>query len=82
MFLSKMQAWPTSEPDVVMREISAAAARLIEIRCQVVRSENRQYQSFRTKQLDPLLDQLKFQFNVHSRLVSTISLDWDMAKGG
>lgn len=81
-FLSMMQQWSQIDPGTVMMQISSIAARLIEIRSNVVRSENRTLQAFRTKELDPLLDQVEFQFKIHSRRVSSMSLEWDMAKGG
>lgn len=81
IYLDKMQDWATSDPGLVMEEISSIAARLIQIRCDVVRSESRSLQGFRTKELDPVLAQVEFQFKIHSRRLSSMSLDWDVSKG-
>ena len=80
-YLSMMQEWSYTDPDIVMKQISSIAARLIQIRCEIIRTESRANQSFRTKELDPVLDQLGFQFKIHSRRLSSMQLDWDVAKG-
>lgn len=81
-FLTSMQDWEHSDPDTVLREIAGIGARLVEIRTQLVRSESRSFQSFRTKELDPLMDQLEFQFKIHSRRHSVEKFDWDVSRGG
>lgn len=75
--LRMMVQWHQEEPSLVLEEISSIAARLIEIRCQVVRSESRAMQAFRTKELDPVLAQVEFQFKVTSRRLSSQTLDWE-----
>jgi hypothetical protein len=80
-YLDMMQQWSTTDPGVVMAEISSIAARLIQIRCDVVRSESRMMQGFRTKELDPVLAQVDFQFKVASRRLSSHTLDWETSRG-
>lgn len=80
-YLTQMQAWSMTDPATVMQQISSIGARLIEIRTQVVRSESRLLQGFRTKELDPLLNQVEFQFKIHSRRLSSMTLDWQISGG-
>jgi hypothetical protein len=80
-YLNMMQDWSHTDPGTVMEEISSIAARLIQIRCDVVRSESRAMQGFRTKELDPVLAQVEFQFKLHSRRLSSLTLDWETSRG-
>lgn len=80
-YLDLMQDWSTSDPGLVMEQISSMGARLIQIRCDVVRSESRLYQAFRTKELDPVLAQVDFQFKVHSRRLSSLAMDFELSRG-
>ena len=80
-YLDAMVGWATDDPGTVMEQISSIAARLIQIRCDVVRSESRLMQGFRTKELDPVLAQVEFQFKVASRRLSSHSLEWEVARG-
>lgn len=80
-YLGMMLDFSNTDPTTVMEQISSMAARLIQIRCEVVRSENRAKQAFRTKQLDPVLDQIDLQFKIHSRRLSSLTFDWETSKG-
>lgn len=81
IYLDKMQDWSSSDPGLVMEEISSIAARLVQIRCDIVRSESRAMQGFRTKEIDPVISQVEFQFKIHSRRLSSMTLEWDVARG-
>jgi hypothetical protein len=76
-----MQDFSTSDPGLVMEQISSMAARLIQIRCDVMRTESRHFQAFRTKELDPVLAQVEFQFKIHSRRLSSMTMDWEISRG-
>jgi hypothetical protein len=69
-------------PEEVMIQIAGIAGRLTEVRAQLVRNDGKIAQNLRTKEVEPLLDQLRFQYSVFSRLLSVRSLDWEMSRGG
>lgn len=79
-FIAMMQDFATEDPDTVLQQISTIAARLTGIRSQIVRVESRALQAFRTREVDPLLDQIQFQFRVNSRRLSMMSLDFEMTR--
>lgn len=80
-YLDMMQTWSTVDPSTCLEQISSVAARLIQIRCELVRIESRNVQAFRTKELDPVMAQVEFLFKVHSRRLSSLSLEWDVSRG-
>lgn len=80
-YLTMMQRFSTTDPGTVMEQISGMGARLIQIRCDVVRNESRLLNAFRTKELDPVLAQVEFQFKIHSRRLSSMTLDFDISRG-
>ena len=50
------------------------------IRTKIVRTENKRYSSFRTKEIEPFITECQFQFKVYSRMHSVTSLEWEMVK--
>lgn len=80
-YLGMMQQFSTTDPGTVMEQISSMAARLIQIRCDVMRTESRHFQAFRTKELDPVLTQIELQFKIHSRRLSSMTMDWEISRG-
>lgn len=80
-YLVLMQDWSNIDPSTCMEQIASMAARLIQIRCDVVRTESRNMQAFRTKELDPVLAQVDFQFKIASRRLSSMNLEWDVSRG-
>lgn len=69
------------EPDEVLRQVSAFTARLLEIRSRLMRSGGVQSTQFRTRELDPLMENLDLQWKLHSRLHSFREFDYK-ASGG
>ena len=63
-------------------KIASYAAYASEMRGRVVRSESRRMQAFRTRELDPFLDQCEFQFKVWSRYQSVRQMEYDLTRGG
>lgn len=78
-----MGEFSTSEPDEVMQRCAAFTARLGEIRMRIQRVEDLYpyWKPIRTREVDPALDELKFQFQVASRLHSVRQFDFEMARG-
>lgn len=75
-----METFETYDVDEILRALSAMTARVSHIRSSVVRNENRQTQSFRTRELDPFLEEADRQFKIWSRILSIRSMDWEMSK--
>jgi hypothetical protein len=69
------------EPDQVLLIVSGVSARLIAIRAQLVRSNSQRANKLRTGEIDPLLDHLKQQAQLHSRLITMRQLDWQLSGG-
>lgn len=69
------------DPSEVFISISSWAARASEIRANVYRDESRKATAFRTREVDPFLEQCDFQFKIWSRLQAVKSFEWDLAKG-
>ena len=65
----------------VLQQLSSWSARASEMRTQLVRVESRKSNAFRTREVDPFLDECDRQFKIHSRLQSLRELDWKMASG-
>lgn len=66
----------------VLLALSAFSARAAEIRSNVMRSESRKLNAFRTREIDPFLDHCDFQFRIHSRLQSIREMEFKMSGGG
>ena len=77
----EMRGFAALEPSDVMLKLSSFGARAGELRARLIRSESRLANGFRIRQLDPFLEQLEFQFKVHSRLVAVRTMEWDMVRG-
>lgn len=69
------------QPDEVMMEISAIAARLAEIRSDLIDAKKTRADDLRTKHLDPLRADLEFQFKIASRRLATMEFDLGMTRG-
>jgi hypothetical protein len=81
-FYDVMNSFPTFESSEIFQTIAAFTARASYIRSQIMRMpENRMMTNFRTKELDPFIEECDRQFKVWSRAWSVISQEWDMTKG-
>lgn len=80
-YFREMKEFSGAEPDQVFLKLAAWSARASEIRSALVRQENRRAQAFRTREIDPFLDELDRQFRIHSRVVTIRQQDWEMTRG-
>lgn len=80
-YYTMIKAFEHSEPDEVMLACSGISARLTEIRGRLQRSGSARATQLRTKEVDPLLDEIREQFKIHSRVMSAREFDWKMAGG-
>lgn len=80
-FYKEMRNFHSEDPAVIFREIAAMTARFSHIRSQIVRAESKVWQNFRTKEVDPFIEECDRQFKIWSRAFSVQTLDWEMTKG-
>lgn len=69
------------QPDEIFRHLSAFSARMNFIRTKIVRTDNKRWTNFRTKEIEPFLSECDRQFKIWSRSLSSYSLEFDMSKG-
>lgn len=81
-FYAQMRDFQGRDIRVVLAEIAAMSARASEIRHGLIHGESRAESAFRTKQLDPFLDEVDRQFKVWSRVQTVLAMEWDMSKAG
>lgn len=65
----------------VLLQLSAWHARAVTMRAQVVRSESRRSNGFRTQEIDPFIEACDFQFRIWSRIQSFDDSEMRMARG-
>lgn len=80
-YLRTMQEFAGWEPDAVLLTLSSMAARMLEVRTRMVRDNGQRATAFRTKEIDPFLEQCDFQFKIHSRLLAAHELEFKMMGG-
>jgi hypothetical protein len=68
-------------PADVFQTCSAISARMAELRNQMFRRTDRAAQAFRTKEIEPLLDEVERQFKYHSRLQATREMEARLTGG-
>jgi hypothetical protein len=66
----------------VLANLAAMSARASYMRSLVIRNEGRQAAAFRTRQIEPFLEEVDRQFKTWSRLQSVIQMEFDASKGG
>lgn len=75
--LKRLNALPTEE---VFAFLSGVSARLVEIRVQCWRSESRRLNALRTREIDPLIEEIDRQFKIHSRIQAVRTFELDMVR--
>lgn len=80
-YYGSMEKFFENDPADNMAQISSIGARLSHIRALLQRSGSQPATSLRTKEVDPLIEALEFQFKIHSRVVSLAELEYKMAGG-
>lgn len=67
-YLRRLKDLNASPPVEVFQTLSAISARVAEIRNRLVRTDNRRFTALRTKEIDPLIEEVDRQFKFHSRI--------------
>lgn len=76
-----MRAFDALDPVSIFKELAAISARASEIRAYLVRAQTRAASTFRTQEIDYMLQECDRQFKTWSRVVSVQTLDWEMTRG-
>jgi hypothetical protein len=81
--LADMRVFHRAEPDQVMGAVSAHSARLVEIIVQIQRIEvvRREWKPVR-EEAERVLNELKNQFSIASRVIAMRQQDWEMSGRG
>ena len=78
-YYDQMMSFNSEDPGEIFTCIAAMTARASYIRTQIVRTENRFNQNFRTKELDPFITECDRQFKVWSRAFTVWQVEADQA---
>ena len=80
--LKVMQKFKSMNHADIFIQLAGYTARASSMRSMVVRMpENRRLVAFRTKELDPFIEECERQFKYWSRAFSVQALDWEISKG-
>lgn len=72
--------FPNMDPADVLMAISGISGRLAEMRAQLQRNNSQRCTALRTREVDPLRDELDLQFRIHSRRIAL--MEWEMRLSG
>lgn len=79
---STVTNFANSDPADVLTAISGISGRLAEIRAMLQRSSSQRATALRTKEVDPLREELDLQFRVWSRKIALMEWELRMSGGG
>lgn len=81
-FYDLMNSFGSMDSSEILQNLAAFTARASFVRTQIMRlPENRLMTNFRTKELDPFIEECQFQFKVWSRYISVMHAEMEMAGG-
>jgi hypothetical protein len=80
-YRSRVIDFENRDPADVLAAISAISARLSEMRAQLWRRNTHRAQNLRTREVDPLREDLDLQFRVWSRRIAVMEFDLRMTRG-
>ncbi len=81
-FYSIMSSFSVDDSIDIFKDLAGFTARASYLRSQIMRRpENRGLTNFRTKELDPFIDECDRQFKLWSRAFAVQSYEWEMTKG-
>lgn len=81
-YYSMIEQFPKKEPGMILQDLAVISGRVSEIRTKITRieSSNRKLQQLRTKEIDPLLEEVDRQYKIWSRIISVRQQEFDMAR--
>lgn len=81
VYYAAIKGFSEQEPDLVMQQVSAYSARLLEIRGMLQRMGSTRASQLRTREVEPMMEQLEFQFKIASRRISDREFDFRLSGG-
>lgn len=78
---SRVARFHEDDPSDILVAISAISGRLAEIRSQLYRLNTQRCTALRTREVDPLREELDLQFRVWSRRIALMEWELKMASG-
>lgn len=77
-----VRTWYDKQPDQVTREASAYSARLTELwtELRLLEAHDRQWTQLRTMQVQPVLDEIKFQYELCKSRIAIARQDIDLSR--
>jgi hypothetical protein len=78
---AQVRAFPDQDPSDVLMTISGIAGRLAEIRAWLYRDNSQRCTQIRTREVDPLRDDLDLQFRLFSRRIAFLEWELKMSTG-
>lgn len=78
----QVRAFPDQDPSDVLMVISGIVGRLAEIRAWLYRDNSQRCTQIRTREVDPLRDDLDLQFKLHSRRIALMEWELRLSGGG
>jgi hypothetical protein len=79
---STVVSFRSMDPSDVLSEISGISGRLAEIRANLQRVNSQRCTALRTREVDPLREELDLQFRVWSRKIALMEWELKMSGGG
>lgn len=79
---ARVCGFPDQDPSDVLMVISGLAGRLAEIRAWLYRDNSQRCTQIRTREVDPLRDDLELQFKLFSRRIALLEWELKMSGGG
>lgn len=73
--------FPNRDPADILSAIAGTAGRLAEIRAQLYRNNSGRCAALRTREVDPLRDDLDLQFRIWSRKIALLEWELKMSTG-
>lgn len=77
-YWARLQSFDPIDLELVYASLAAMSARAGAMRFQIVHNESRKATAFRTKRLDPFMENLEFQFKVWSRIQTVREFEFKM----
>jgi hypothetical protein len=81
-FRAHVSTFPDMDPADILAVISGIAGRVAEIRADLMRVNTPRCSRLRTTEIDPLRDDLDFQFRIHSRRIALMEWEFKTSQGG
>lgn len=79
---ARISAFETYEPSEVLGTISGIAGRVAEMRANLYRLNTQRCAALRTREVDPLREDLELQFRVWSRKIALMEWEFKVSGGG